>query len=305
MNRDKYVEIKNFCSSIVINIKIQECGIYALYNIQNNKIYVGSSINMYKRVRRHFSDLKKEKHYNKHLTRAYKKYKDTIIPVVLEIVDNKQNLIEREQYWIDYFESYKTKNGYNICIIADRLTGIFRTDEEKKYLSIINTGRKHTEESKQKMSESRKGIQYSEETINKMKESHIGKNLSEESKEKLRNINIITVYQYDLDGAFVQKWKSAAEAARVNGFDSSSILKCCKNKLFKHKGYIWKFEYFDKLVLKSKKIIQKDLNDNIIKIWDSIKDIRETLSYNAGGICQCCIGNWEKYQNYKWEYKYC
>ena len=139
-----------------------------------------------------------------------------------------------------------------------KFTGIFRTDEEKKHLSIINTGRKLTEETKQKISESRKGIQYSEETLKKMSESHIGKNLSEEAKEKLRNnINIIPVYQYSLDGVFIQEWKSSAEASRVNGFDPSSITKCCKGKLHKHKGYIWKYEYFEKLEKSIKKLYRK------------------------------------------------
>ena len=42
-----------------------------------------------------------------------------------------------------------------------------------------------------------------------MSDSHIGKNLSEEAKEKLRNnINIIPIYQYSLDGMFIQDRKS-------------------------------------------------------------------------------------------------
>jgi len=301
-----FIEITNFCSSRIIDISIRECGIYALYNIENGKIYVGSSIDMYTRTRRHLSDLKNGKHYNRYLIRAYKKYGNSIIPVVLEIVKNRESLIEREQYWIDHFESYNNKVGYNICIIADRLTGIFRTDEEKKHLSIINTGRKLTEETKQKISESRKGIQYSAETLKRMSDSHIGKNLSESAKEKLRNnINIIPIYQYSLEGEFIQKWKSSAEASRTSGFESSSITKCCRGKLYKHKGFIWKYEYFEKLELKFKKIIQKDLNNKIIKIWDSMSDVCKTLAFSSSAICQCCLGHWEKYKNFKWEYMFC
>ena len=305
MSKENFIEINGIFSSRLVDINIKESGIYALYNIENGKIYVGSSINIYTRIRRHFSDLKNNKHYNRYLIRAYNKYENKIVPVVLEIVDDRSKLIEREQYWIDYFESYKNENGYNICIIADRLTGTKRTEEEKKRIGIISKGRKHTEETKKKMSKSRKGIQYSEETLKRMSESHIGNKLSEKSKEKLRNINIITVYQYSLDGIFIKEWKSSSEAARVDGFDSSAILKCCKDKLHKHKGFIWKHEYFDKLELKSNKIVQKNLNNEIIKIWDSISNICNVLNFNASGICQCCIGNWEKYKGYKWEYKYC
>ena len=155
------------------------------------------------------------------------------------------------------------------------------------------------------MSESRKGIQYSEETLKRMRESHIGKKLSEESKEKLRNINIISVYQYNLDGFFIKEWISAADADRNGKFDQSAIRKCCKGELQKHKGYIWRDFYCNKLNLISKKIIQKTLNGEVIKIWNSINEICKELKFNSSAIYQCCIGNWEKYKSFKWEYKYC
>ncbi len=305
MIEDNCVEINGIFSNRLIDITVKESGIYALYNTYNGKLYVGSSVNMYQRVRRHFSELNSGKHYNIHLKRAYDKYKDSIIPIVLELVDNRDNLIEREQYWLDYFKSYKKEKGYNICMIADRLTGIKRTDAEKNHLSNLYKGVKKSEETKHKMSESRKGIQYSEETLKRMSESHIGNNLTEEAKEKLRNINIIPVYQYSLDGIFIKEWISAADAERNGGFDQSAIRKCCKDKLHKHKGFIWKNEYFDKLELKSNKIIQKNLNNEIIKIWDSINNICDTLNFKASGIYQCCVGHWDKYKGYKWEYKYC
>ena len=146
----EYVQIKDVCNSVIIDKTIQCAGIYALYNVVNNKIYVGSSNNMYQRTTRHLGDLKNGKHYNRYLIRTYNKYVGFLIPVVLECVEDKSKLIEKEQYWIDYFKSYDRELGYNICRIADRLTGIRRTDEEKKHLSIINTGRKASEETKKK-----------------------------------------------------------------------------------------------------------------------------------------------------------
>ena len=40
-------------------------GIYCITNIISNKIYIGSSNNIYNRINRHKSSLKKNNHYNK------------------------------------------------------------------------------------------------------------------------------------------------------------------------------------------------------------------------------------------------
>ena len=54
--------------------KNKNCGIYFIRNKINNKIYVGSSKNLYNREKEHFSDLRKGKHHNIYLQRAYDKY---------------------------------------------------------------------------------------------------------------------------------------------------------------------------------------------------------------------------------------
>lgn len=49
------------------------------------------------------------------------------------------------------------------------------------------------------------------------------------------------VAQYTLDGTLVAVYPSTHEAARQTGFKQSSISACCRGKLKKHKGYIWKY----------------------------------------------------------------
>lgn len=50
-----------------------------------------------------------------------------------------------------------------------------------------------------------------------------------------------TVLQYSLDGDLIKEWDSA-KAAEKEGFDHSTISKCCRGKLKSHKGYVWKFK---------------------------------------------------------------
>lgn len=50
-----------------------------------------------------------------------------------------------------------------------------------------------------------------------------------------------TVLQYSLDGKFIREWESA-KATEIEGFDHSTISKCCRGKLKTSKGFIWKFK---------------------------------------------------------------
>lgn len=49
------------------------------------------------------------------------------------------------------------------------------------------------------------------------------------------------ILQYDLDGGLVKRWDRIRDAGR-NGYNSSTISKCCRNIKHTHKGYVWKYE---------------------------------------------------------------
>ena len=49
------------------------------------------------------------------------------------------------------------------------------------------------------------------------------------------------VLQFTLDGQFVREWESANEAGR-NGFQTSSVNRCCQGKYKKHNGFIFKYK---------------------------------------------------------------
>lgn len=51
-----------------------------------------------------------------------------------------------------------------------------------------------------------------------------------------------------------------------------------------------------------KKIVQMDLEGNVIKVWDSIKDAIDEGGFNAGGIGGCLKGKLNKHHNFKWKY---
>lgn len=86
-------------------------GIYFIRNVLNHKIYVGSSVNLEKRKKRHFYDLKRNTHNNIHLQRAYNKIGEKyFIFEIVELIEGVEELRAKEQLYID---SYKNKS-YNI-----------------------------------------------------------------------------------------------------------------------------------------------------------------------------------------------
>jgi len=135
---------------------MNKSGIYIILNYNNNKIYVGSASDLKHRRSTHFSLLRRNKHYNKHLQFSYNKYtKENFQFVIIEYCD-KDSLIQREQYYIDTLNPQ-----YNIRHIADSNLGCKMPDSMRKAVSIRNKllyqgednpfyGKKHTEETLEK-----------------------------------------------------------------------------------------------------------------------------------------------------------
>lgn len=86
--------------------------IYKITNIQNNKVYVGKTINSIEdRLQRHFNDALSLR-LDTHLARAIRKYgKDKFIIESIDTAYTTIDLNKKEIYWIKYYNSYN--NGYN------------------------------------------------------------------------------------------------------------------------------------------------------------------------------------------------
>lgn len=106
-------------------------GVYIITNKLNGKHYVGSSCNVTRRLTRHFADLKKGVHHSIKLQRAFNKYgKAAFVSDIIEIVEDKQLLIVREQMHINEFDSLA--NGYNTRPDAASNLGIKFSDETRQ-----------------------------------------------------------------------------------------------------------------------------------------------------------------------------
>ena len=83
----------------------------------------GSSKDIMKRLKKHFSDLKYNKHINSYLQNAFNLYDENVWlkDIVEECPNDEKILLETEQKWLDKTKPYIKGVGYNICIKAGRL----------------------------------------------------------------------------------------------------------------------------------------------------------------------------------------
>lgn len=54
--------------------------------------------------------------------------------------------------------------------------------------------------------------------------------------------------------------------------------------------------------LKTNRIAQYDMNMDIIKIWDSVREICSVLGYTRSVILSCCNGSKPRAYGYNWRY---
>lgn len=172
-------------------------------------------------------------------------------------------------------------------IIASNLTKEEADNFEKLLIKELNTkdpkygynlkdggsGGGFSDEVLKKMSESRKGIKQSEETIRKRFENlrdknhpNYGKPLSEDTKQKLSNA--IKGEEHPMYGKHFSE---------------------------EHKKKI-------KASLKRQKVAQYDLQEKLIKIWDSMGDVERELGISKSNVSACCRNKAKTTGGFIWKY---
>lgn len=116
---------------------IMDSGINIIKNITNYKIYVGSSVNISSREYKHFWMLKKCIHDNRYLQQSYDKYgRDSFIFEISDLC-GYEDLITKENYFIDLHKSNNPNYGYNLAKVNEFRRNTYN-DEVKLKLSIYN-----------------------------------------------------------------------------------------------------------------------------------------------------------------------
>lgn len=143
-------------------------GIYKIINVVNNKFYVGSAVDLKRRKTRHFSELRNNKHNNKHLQASWVKYgEQSFVFVVVEELGDEADILAAENVWLK--EHVGKPYCYNIGVDATApMLGM------KGELSP-GWGYRHTEEALQKIAKTSKGRLHHQEAKEAIRTHLLGK----------------------------------------------------------------------------------------------------------------------------------
>ena len=100
-------------------------GVYLIRNKIDGRVYVGSGVHLRRRFSEHKTKLNHGGSDNPYLQRAWDKHgSDGFEFLVLEQVSGVVKLVEREQYWMGYYNATNPRFGYNMHSKARNVMGV-------------------------------------------------------------------------------------------------------------------------------------------------------------------------------------
>jgi group I intron endonuclease len=114
----KNIEFKLILQLLLIFINMV-CGIYKIKNNKNNKIYIGSSINIESREYKHFWMLRKNIHDNSYLQHSFNKFGEECFSFEIIELCSYDELIFKENHYINVYKSNIPEFGYNLATVND------------------------------------------------------------------------------------------------------------------------------------------------------------------------------------------
>lgn len=209
--------------------------IYKLTNKINGKLYIGmTSYTPKKRFDKHVYEATHRINKGR-LHKAIRKHgRENFLIEIVETLeaDNKLELkkimSDREIFYIQNLNTMDQEIGYNCTSGGEGAWGHSVSDETKKRLSDLNTGKKQ-----------------SKEAIAKTVAANTGSKRSSESKRLMREAassRMKVVEQYDLGGNFIAEYRCTTEAAEACNGDFRGISACTKGKQKTHRNFIWKYK---------------------------------------------------------------
>ena len=166
-------------------------GVYQILNAINRKRYVGSTVCLGARWKEHKNKLLANSHYNIHLQRSWNKFGFRAFKFMLLEACEPEDLVSREQFWIDGLMVAVGNDGYNINPIAGSCRGCTRvfSDSHRANLSKASRGKKKgplSEEHRRKISVAFKGRAFSDSHRANLSAAQLGRKLTDDEMRRMR-----------------------------------------------------------------------------------------------------------------------
>lgn len=270
------------------------CGIYKITNKINGKCYIGQSNDINRRWQQELSPNAK---LNPHLARAFEKY--GTYNFEFEIIEecHRELLNEREQFWINLYNSADKNFGYNKTLGGDGNLGrhFIMSEEQKEKIRKANTGHKLTEEQLIK--------------------------IREISKYKI-NPNQIVIFCYETNKYYLSIGKAAKELGIckdsirqvINGQNNHALnYRFCKisdniNEFIESCQQLDMYLQEHNITLKQYYVRQGKPNKKQVlcietqQIFESASEAARQMNLNKHCIIWCCNGKYKQTNNYHFKY---
>lgn len=121
----------------------------------------------------------------------------------------------------------------------------------------------------------------------------------------------LTIFQYDLQGNFIQKHENMTEAQKATGISVKNISKVCNGDRKQSGNFIWskhklsEQEIKEKIskIKKNRKIVQMDLDNNFIAVYDSLTEASKDTGINISCISNNIAGRVSRAGHFRWKYQ--
>ena len=284
--------------------------IYIIKNTNNQKVYIGqTSRTIQDRWEQHKNAAIRGEQQGIILYNAMRKYGiQTFYVSKLEEVDLK-DINEKEKYWIKYYNS-QTPNGYNVREGGEDpgRKEVYKIDPNtNQVLQCYGSAMAAAQANQIDLSLLTKVCRGERDSCKGFKwiySEKYNKDFIKNTKTHLKNYKICQINPST--GECIKIWDSITKASSELKIQQSDISHCLSGKYRTAGGYNWceesKLKTF-KPKTKFKQVIQKDLNGNIIKIWDNAKEAASFLNKDPSSIRKAARGDRKTAYGFIWEYK--
>lgn len=221
-------------------------GVYIIRNINNGKAYVGSSIDIERRLSTHLRQLRNGTHYNIKLQRAFLKAGEAAFTFMHLEEAASDDLVKREQHHMDTL-----RPAYNILPLAYRTAGQKHSQYTRRRLSASKQGflnpmfgKHHSAEARTKIAARSNELKDTPAAKAALALGHgwnKGRPWSELARLRMRAAkNPRAIVRIDPVNGETTTYPSAASTRR-DGFHSGHVMECVNGVSERHRGFQWRY----------------------------------------------------------------
>lgn len=300
--------------------------IYSITNEINGHAYIGKTNNLVRRWKEHCYGHGGTAILNK----AFKKYGiehfifDIVAQIPFDSIEELNDALNQlEMYYIALYDTLN--NGYNATAGGDGTSFYHHSEQTKRKISQSQIGKILSEEHKRKCRVANLGNHHTEKAKEAIRQallhrdSSVYDRVANKLRGRTRNHDMIMrgaakrrkpILQYDLQGNFVKEWEGAS---CIEGFERANIEACCKGKISRSQGFIWKHKEGNNYPLKidvpsnrssmKRAVLQYDMSNNVIGEYSTVNKAAEIAKMSRGKLCKYLQKGGYVTSNYILKYK--